>query len=278
MISNRLAICSWSLLAKSSRDLVEQVGRTGIKRVQLALNPLIYKPEFWYDAPERLENQGYEIVSAMFGTVGEDYTSPDTIRQTGGVVPDETWDENWKHTKAVATLAKKLNLKNVTFHAGFIPENMNAPAFEKLLCRIRRIADLFGDNGLTLGFETGQETAETLNNFLSKLDRENIGVNFDPANMILYNKGDPIKALSTLRHWLCQCHIKDAIAADQPGVWGREVPVGQGEVNWCAFFRVLDQIGFKGYLAIEREHRETRVKDIKAARAYLENLSEKNNG
>src|SRR6185503_10307078 len=127
------------------------------------------------------------------------------------------------------------------------------PEFGKLYDRICRIADLFAAKGIDLGFETGQETAETLREFLVKLNRPNVGVNFDPANMILYDKGDPVAALKTLGPWLTQCHLKDADRTRKPGTWGDEVVVGTGQVDWPAFFRALQELRFSGYCAIERE-------------------------
>src|SRR6185295_19339863 len=140
------------------------------------------------------------------------------------------------------------------------------PAFSKLLDRIGRIADLFAGKGLVLGFETGQETAETLRVFLGKLNRPNVGVNFDPANMILYDRGNPIEALRVLGPWLAQCHLKDATKTKVPGTWGVEVTVGTGEVDWAAFLRTLAELKFSGDLCIEREAGTQRVADICAAK------------
>ena len=124
-----------------------------------------------------------------------------------------------------------------------------------------------------MGFETGQETAETLAAFLRQLNAPRVGVNFDPANMILYDKGDPIAALRTLGPWLKQCHIKDARRTRVPGTWGEEVAVGTGEVDWPAFVAQLTALGFTGDLCIEREAGEQRIEDIRAARLHLERLS-----
>jgi sugar phosphate isomerase/epimerase len=171
--------------------------------------------------------------------------------------------------QASAEIAKKIGLKLVTFHAGFLPHEASDPRFKTLLQRITLIADLFAAKGIELGFETGQETAETLGAFLQTLGRPNVGVNFDPANMILYDKGDPIAALAALGPWLKQCHIKDAIKTKVPGTWGEEVPVGAGEVDWRAFLRTLGKLGFEGDLAIEREAGEQRTTDIVTAKQYL---------
>ena len=99
-----------------------------------------------------------------------------------------------------------------------------------------------------------------------------MGVNFDPANMILYDKGDPVAALRTLGPWVKQCHLKDATRTKTPGAWGEEVRLGTGQVDWKGFFRALDAAGFKGDLCIEREAGTQRVADIRAAREYVEKL------
>ncbi len=208
----------------------------------------------------------------MLGTVGEDYTTLETIRQTGGIVPDATWPATWKNIQADADLAAKMGLTLVTFHAGFLPHEESDPSFAKLLARLRQIADLFAAKKMAIGLETGQEVASTMAAFLKTLDRANVGVNFDPANMILYDKGDPVAALRTLGPWLKQCHLKDAVRTKTPGTWGEEVRLGTGQVDWKAFFRTLGEVGYKGNLCIEREAGDARVADIRAAREYVEKL------
>ena len=238
-IESRLAVCSWSLQPETPESLVAHLREIGIPRVQLALDPLRENPAAWGKTAEMFAAQGIEIVSGMFGTIGEDYSSLDAIKETGGVVPDKHWDANWANIQAVADIAAALDLKIVTFHAGFLPHEESDPGFAKLLGRITKIADVFDANDIDLGFETGQETADTLRLFLEKLNRPSVGVNFDPANMILYGKGDPIDALETLAPFLKQCHIKDATMTRDPGTWGMEVTVGTGEVDWPAFFSTL---------------------------------------
>jgi L-ribulose-5-phosphate 3-epimerase len=104
---------------------------------------------------------------------------------------------------------------------------------------------------------------------LEKLNNPNVGVNFDPANMLLYDKGNPIEALRTLGPWIRQVHIKDARRTRVPGTWGEEVVAGTGEVDWPAFFATLQLVGFTGDLCIEREAGSQRVADIGAARAMV---------
>lgn len=270
--ASNLAVCSWSLRPTDPLNLIQQLQTIGISRVQISLDPLRENPTVWAPLPDLCAKAGITFVSGMFGTVGEDYTTLESIKRTGGIVPDATWEENWRNIQSAAALAQKLGLKLVTLHAGFLPHEPSDPTFKKLLQRITLIADLFAAKGIELGFETGQETADTLADFLQQLGKPTVGVNFDPANMILYDKGDPIAALRLLGPWLKQCHIKDAVKTKTPGTWGEEVVVGTGQVDWRAFFQTASQLGFKGNFAIEREAGEQRVADIRAAHQYLSQL------
>jgi L-ribulose-5-phosphate 3-epimerase len=276
--TQRLAVCSWSLQPTDGQQLLEQIKTLNLERVQLALDPLRTQPERWSDFAEACARQKVQIVSGMFGTAGEDYSTLDSIRRTGGVVPDATWEENWRNIQVIADLAVRLHLRLITFLAGFLPHDHRDPAFVKLRGRIRQIAELFAAKGLDLAFETGQETAATLRAFLETLGQRNVGVNFDPANMLLYDKGDPIEALRTLAPWLKQCHIKDANKTKVPGTWGEEVVVGTGQVDWAGFFRTLQEHRFSGYLAIEREAGSQRAADIQAAREFVQSLKTKSVG
>lgn len=137
-------------------------------------------------------------------------------------MPDAIWEPNWKNIQQIVTIAEQLGLKQVTVHAGFLPHEESDPIVAKLLSRISQITELFGQRGISLSFETSQETSDTLGQFLTKLNRLTVGVNFDPANMLLYAKGDPIAALRKLAPWLRQCHIKDADLTKLPGTGVRK--------------------------------------------------------
>jgi L-ribulose-5-phosphate 3-epimerase len=272
-LSSRLAVCSWSLQPTSADDLFQKLAATGIPRVSIALDPIRENAGgAWSSFKERAAQQGVTCVSGMMTAIGEDYSTLESIKRTGGVVPDEHWEGNWRNFQANAELATRLGLKFVMFHAGFLPHEESDPAFAKLVDRLAKVAGLFAARGIEVGFETGQETAATLATFLRKLDRPNVGINFDPANMILYDKGDPIDALRTLGPWLKQCHLKDATRTKVPGTWGEEVVVGTGQVAWTAFFRTLGELGFSGDLCLEREAGSQRVADLRAGREYLERL------
>ena len=271
-LSQRLAVCSWSLQPTSPQDLITKLPATGVRRVQLALGPLRDEPAVWGQTPELLQAAGISIASGMFGCVGEDYSTLDTIRVTGGLVPDATWEQNWKNIQATTELARRLDLKYVMFHAGFLPHDEKDLSFAKLKQRLLQVADAFQARGIALGLETGQESASVLVDFLQKLNRPNVGANFDPANMILYDKGNPIDALRKLGHWVRHVHIKDAIRTKVPGTWGEEVVVGTGEVDWSAFFAALKAVGFNGDFCIEREAGTQRAADIRTARELVERI------
>lgn len=273
-LERRLAVCSWSLEPASADDLMKKLAETGILRTQIALDSIREnKGGAWADVGAKAKARGVTLVSGMMGTIGEDYTTLESIRRTGGVVPDATWPENWKNIEADADLAAKLGLKLVTFHAGFLPHEEKDPTFAKLQDRLGKIADAFQGRGIELGMETGQETADTLAAFLRKLGHKNVGVNLDPANVILYDKGDPVAAIKVLGPWLKQCHIKDAVRTKVPGQWGEEVVLGTGQVDWKGFFAALQAAGFAGNLCIEREAGKQRVADVRTAREYVERLS-----
>ena len=269
-LPDQLAVCSWSLQPDSPKSLAESLRAIGIMRTQLALDPL-REGGAWTDGVARLSDLGVSVVSGMFAAVGEDYSTLDSIRRTGGVVPDTTWPQTFENFTKMAAIAGRAGLTEITFHAGFLPHDAADPDYAKLAGRLARVADLLADHGLTCCLETGQEEATSLRGFLETLAHPDVRVNFDPANLILYDKGDPIAGLRTLLPHVASCHIKDARRTRTPGTWGDEVVVGTGEVDWRAFVKTLGP-GFRGTLALEREAGDQRVADLEAARAFLAGL------
>jgi len=239
-----------------------------LTRAQLALAPLCEDPATWGDAPQLLADAGIDVASGMLATVGEDYSSIAAIHRTGGIVPDDTWPASRELACKVIDKAAQLGLALVTFHAGFIPDDAADPTYALVRDRLRQLADFAGERNVALGLETGQESAATLGAFLADLDRDNVGVNFDPANMLLYGSGDPIEAVTLLAPHLRQVHIKDATPAGKVGEWGAEVVVGTGDVDWTTFAATLRQGGYQGDLMIEREAGDNRIDDIATARRF----------
>lgn len=265
-----LGACSWSLQPQGIDGLLVDLSQLPVRSVQLHLDPLHRDAAAWPDTGAKLTDAGFRIASGMFTPIGEDYTTPATIRATGGVLPDQHWEANLAAAAKNAQIAAELGIGVVSFHAGFIPHGANDPKRQTVAERLCKIADTFCHiAGCVTLLETGQETAETLAAFLDELDHPHIGVNFDPANMLLYDMGDPIAALERLLPWVKQVHIKDATRPTEPGAWGSEVVVGTGEVDWPAFFGVLRDAGFAGDAMIEREAGDQRLADIAAAATHV---------
>ncbi len=267
MNSRQIAVCSWSLHPATPQDLAKKVNECGLSNIQLALNPLI-QLKIWRDVQDVLKDAGITILSGMLEATGEDYTSLKTIAQTGGVRSDETWPTTWENAKRVATIASDLGLTLVTFHAGFLPSEACGER-TKMIERLSDVVLVFADQGVAIAFETGQENATNLITVLEEIDHSTLGVNFDPANMILYSQGDPIEAVQALRPWIKQVHIKDAKHTEVEGTWGSEVAAGTGDFCWKTF---LELVPPETDLVIEREGGETRIADVKQAFAMLKGL------
>lgn len=263
--TDQIGVCSWSLQATGPDDLAQKVNALGVKRVQLGLTPHRDDPGAWDGVEDVLGASGIRIVTGMYSTIGEDYSTPETIRLTGGIVPDQHWEENLALAKVTAAKAAELGLPYIMAHAGFLPHDPNDPSFDKLAGRVATLAKLFADAGAGLLMETGQESADTLLEFLEEMKRrgaDNVAVNFDPANMILYDMDEPIEALTKLAPHVRQVHVKDAKRTQVKGEWGEEVVVGTGQVDWVAFVRILANAGFDGGYIFEREAGDDRVGDI----------------
>lgn len=267
MTSRCLGVCSWSLKPQNPKELVNACQECGINAVQLALLPLV-QDSSWDDCGNILQDSGIEIISGMLEVSGEDYTTLETIALTGGLRQDSMWASTEDHANRVADIALELELPLVTFHAGFIPEHA-CDERNKMLNRLQILAGVFGKRGIQLGLETGQECASNVVSVLEDLSHPQLGVNYDPANMILYGKGDPIDAMKTLRPWVLQVHVKDAVETKVTGTWGTEVPVGEGDVLWVEFMQLVPE---DCNLVIEREGGDQRVRDVKQAKEMLQGI------
>ncbi len=272
---HRIGVCSWSLVPSDAAELAERVRRLGLDAVQLALDPIRTGAQGWgeIETINALRARSIAVLSGMMGMEGEDYSTLETIARTGGVRPDETWGRNLRAADETARLARRMGIGLVTFHAGFIPHQRGRER-DTMLDRLRTIIDRFDDQGVRIAFETGQESADTLLEALEGLSRPHAGVNFDPANMILYGMGNPVAALRRLAPRVVQLHIKDAVAPIARGQWGTEVAVGSGQVEWHELFTACRDSGLGADLVIERESGDARrggerEHDIAAARDLL---------
>jgi sugar phosphate isomerase/epimerase len=264
---SRIAVASWSLQARDAQDLAAQVRACGLDAVQLALDPVRTRNMPIDALRAGLEQQGIGIVSGMMAMHDEDYTTLASIRRTGGIVSDATWPRNLAAARANAVTARELALTLVTFHAGIVPHPHAETLRRPFLQRLRTLRDTFAAEGIRIALETGQEDAAALQALLADLPE--VGINFDPANLVLYDSGDPAEALAALLPRVAQLHVKDAVRTETPGTWGREVPVGEGDVAWPVLLPILQGAHHQIDLVIEREAGEARVADVQRALAVL---------
>ncbi len=249
-----IALCSWSL--QDDLPLIRQtMAELGLEHIHASV--AIMQAEGW-------EENNWIVTSTMIGFPQEDYSTLDSIKKTGGIMPDDCWEKNRALALEAIDLTAELGVGFLSLHAGFIDHN-DVEGYRKFCDRMYVLADAAQEKGIVLLLETGQETAEDLRHFLDVVEHPALGVNFDPANMILYGKGDPIAAVRILAPWIKHVHIKDAVKSTVPGEWGTEVPWGDGEVGINEFIQTLEEIEYAGALAIEREAGDTRKNDIKLA-------------
>jgi L-ribulose-5-phosphate 3-epimerase len=259
-----VGICSWSLQVKSIPELRRLLDSLGVDVIQIACgDPVHASWDEGEEMPAAARAAGFRITAAMLGFPGEDYTTPQTIKETGGFGNPATRRERMERLQWALRRAKELDTDLLTLHAGFLPEPSD-PDRRAFLDTLGQAAALAKEQGVTLGFETGQETADLLRRTLDDLKCDNLKVNFDPANMLLYDMGDPIRAVEILGPDICSVHCKDAIRPTTKGEWGQEVPLGEGQVDMRAFVDALKRAGYRGSLVIEREvgTQEQRVADV----------------
>lgn len=226
----------------AGRDTPEEVQALGVRCAQLGIADGV---------PLTPAHATGLIISTVFAAYeGEDYADIPTASKTVGFAPLETRAKREARTFEVIDYAAELKVPSFACHIGQIEEDPEA-----MRDLVRRICDRCAAHGMTFALETGQESAEDLLQFMEAVNRPNLGINFDPANMILYGTGDPIEAYRRLAPRVLSIHAKDAIRPDpkKPAALGTESPLGQGEVNMPSFLEALEDCNYQGQLFIERE-------------------------
>ncbi|HBY63838.1 MAG TPA: sugar phosphate isomerase/epimerase [Solibacterales bacterium] len=218
----------------------------------------------------------FPIVSVVGAYLGEDYADIPTVLRTCGFVPESTRAVRLARTFELSDLAAAIGAPAIGAHVGFVPEDPNDPAYVAARDAVRQICDYAAKNGQTFNLETGQEPADVLLEFLRDVDRPNVRINFDPANMILYGTGDPIEAFGVLAPHVVSVHCKDGDwpPKDVPGALGTEKPLGQGSVGMERFIAKVKECGYRGPLVIEREGSQPAqwVIDVRNGAQLLERL------
>lgn len=269
-----IGVCSWSLKVRSVPELEILCRELGIDVVQIACGDPHHADWEEGDALAGVASDAaFRLCGAMIGFPGEDYSSPESIKRTGGFGDPASRAERMDRFHWGVSRTVQLGLKDITCHAGFIPEPDSADR-KAFLDTLVTLSDMAAQKGVHICFETGQEPAELLLRTLNELELENVHVNFDPANMLLYDMGDPIKAVDILAPHIRSVHLKDAKRPRVKGQWGEEVPLGQGQANIPMFVKKLKAIGFQGPLVIEREvgDQAARLRDIAHAIRYLREI------
>lgn len=256
---------------------LKKAGALGVRGIQVyadsAVNPGLSDKEI-SEIKKAVEGEGLEF-SALCGDFG------------CGMFYDPALKSEIEREKRVLELAKKLGTDIVTTHIGVVPEDKNTPQYESMHRVCRELAEFADTLGGHFAVETGPESAELLKSFLDDLGSRGVSVNLDPANLVMCAGDDPVKAVYTLRDYIVHTHAKDGVQlrkADtkrlyapkyyglEPEEWDciLEVPLGEGGVDWPKYIAALKDIGYDGYLTIEREVGETPERDIEAAVSFLQ--------
>jgi sugar phosphate isomerase/epimerase len=230
---------------------------------------------------QKCKAAGITITCVFGGFDGESYADIPTTSRTVGLVPEATRAARLAEMTEISDFAALLGCPAVGLHVGFVPPDRSSSNYKNLIAATQDLLDHVNGNAQTLHLETGQESAEHLLEFIHDVQRDNLFINFDPANMILYGSGEPIDALLKVGHLVRSVHCKDAkwAAGDQRGIsWGSEVALGEGDVGMETYLRTLLQVGYTGPLTIEREiahDRERQKADIGKAVNLLRSLKTK---
>ncbi|MBP7935852.1 MAG: sugar phosphate isomerase/epimerase [Phycisphaerae bacterium] len=268
----QIGVCSWSLAIP---DLTQALA-TVRDKLKLGLVQVGFFDDGYRDINKMVDlvtESRLEVSATCVGFAGEDYSSIQNIAASGGYIPNSLWEERRAKTIAVADITAKLGVKLLATHVGFVPHDRKDAQYLRLVDRLRDICDALGARGVTLVMETGQEQAEALIDFIEAVGCKNIGVNFDPANMILYGVGEPLEAVALLKERIIHVHMKDANWSAKPGRdWGAEVVLGTGQADIPRIVSKLRAQGYRGPLVIEREAGNQRLVDIQEAARLLESL------
>lgn len=253
---------------------IQKVQSLGLDNCQMTVPaPEWHTPEKVAKIKQALDAAGVSVTCVFCGYPGESYADIPTIHATIGLVPASTRDERLDLSKQFSDFAKAIGAPVLAAHIGFVPEDPASANYAGVVKAVQALCDHCASNGQKFALETGQESATTLSRLISDVNRPNLGVNFDPANMLLYGSGDPIEALGLVGKYVVGVHGKDGDTPKAAGTLGTEFPLGKGKVGFPRFIAKLKEIGYTGPITIEREiEGEEQVRDIKVAIHFLEEI------
>lgn len=250
----------------------DHVSQFGLNVCQLACWDISQAtPEVAQTVMEEAAKAGVRICAVWAGWSGPAEWNFTRGPVTLGLVPPEYRAHRLEELKRWADFASWIAAPAIITHCGFIPENMTDPEYPPVVAAIREVAQYCEDRGIGFWFETGQETPVVLLRTIQHVGTGNLGVNLDPANLILYGKGNPIDSLDVIGEYVRNVHVKDGLYPTDGERLGHEVPVGQGKVCFPVFLKRLKEIGFDGELIIEREiSGDQQIRDIRQAVQMLQ--------
>lgn len=222
------------------------------------------------------------IFSAICGDLGQGFGDP------------EKNSVNVEKSKRIMELAKELECNIVTTHIGVVPGDKNADRYKIMQEACKELADFADGLDAHFAIETGPETSAVLKEFLDSLGSKGVAVNLDPANLAMVTGDDPVQAVYNLKDYIVHTHAKDGIKLKESnpefiyrvvhpipeeysqGGFFEEVPLGTGSVPFDRYLAALEDVGYRGFLTIERECGDTPEEDIKTAVEFLNNIMRKN--
>jgi len=246
----------------------------GFETCQLVCwDPSIFNDEYVEIVNKAVENTGIQISEFWCGYTGPKIWNFIDGPETLGIVPTTYRYQRAEELIKGAEFAKKLGVTDVVTHAGFIPEDPNSPDYAGTKAIVSYIAGALLKNGQNFLFETGQETPVTLLRLIEDVGTGNLGINLDPANLILYGKANPVDALDVFGKYVRGVHGKDGFYPTDGRHLGKECAMGEGKVDYPKLIAGLKALGYNGSITIEREiSGDQQKKDILKAKALLESL------
>jgi len=233
----------------------------------------LYTREIAAKPKQTVEENKVEITTLWTGFSGKAVWNFTEGPLTIGLVPLDKREARLKELRKASDFAEWIDVKSLTTHVGFIPENPNDPVYISLVDALREVAGFLEDRGQSFWFETGQETPVTLLRTIEDVGADNLGVNYDPANLLMYGKANPIDGLDILGKYIRDVHAKVGEYPISGRQLGEEKPLGEGRVNFPLFISKLKELNYSGSLTIEREiSGPQQIIDIKRGKKYLEEL------
>lgn len=201
---------------------------------------------------EAMKENGISVNSVFMSFKNQIWEYPASIR-TVGFVPSETRAERIARACRIGNWANEMGVNVLAAHAGFIPEDRSSEAYKKVIDAMREMALFLESNGQYFTFETGQESIAVLKNTIEDIGTANLGINFDPANLLIYDMDEPSYLVEKLGKYVMHVHCKDGVRPTQKGILGTETPLGEGKTGFENLIRNLYAQGYRGPLTIERE-------------------------